>query len=669
MLFNVFVFTSSLNYDILLLYSWERRYYNLMKNSKLIISVILFMLLIGCGISANSAEIVDMGKCGTNLSWTLNDEGLLTIDGEGDMQEFSYYDDMWPDTELIKNIIISPGVTSIAPEAFIDCTQLESIHIPPSITYIGEYAFCSSKLKKVYITDVTAWCSIEFSNSYSNPLYNSGILYVNDVIVKDLTIPLGVTAINNYAFYHCISLTNVYIPNSVTEIGNNAFNFCSKMESVNIPNSVISIGDYAFCYCMELNQLSSMDNISYIGKYAFQNCNQITNFVIPNGVTSISEGTFKDCINLSNVTIHDGVTSIGNSAFSNCQSLAEIVIPESVTSIGSSAFSNCKNLKNINIPDGITTIAEALFSYCINLKEVILPQHITSIHLYAFDGCNNLTNINIPESVTEIQTGAFRHCGISSITIPKGITNIYPNTFYNCQNLKEITLPESIDFIQSNAFYNCVLLTDVYYYGSDTSWQNNVIVDSGNEYLQSATMHYLQVINPERIVLSESHTSLELYSSLKLIASIYPNNASSNTITWTSSNENIATVVDGIVTANSIGEVTITASIKGLSASCVVKIIPKQPKISELNVIKWGDFALIELIACNLPEHHKIFVAAYKENGSFSTIIPIFLDENNTAKTVMLLSGESTFKAFVWKDLLSIQPICKSVSTEIQQSL
>lgn len=53
---------------------------------------------------------------------------------------------------------------------------------------------------------------------------------------------------------------------------------------------------------------------------------------------------------------------------------------------------------------------------------------------------------------------------------------------------------------------------------------------------------------------------------------VLPSNTSFPTITWTSSNENVATVVNGTITARGKGEATITATAGGFSVTCIVTV-------------------------------------------------------------------------------------------------
>lgn len=142
-------------------------------------------------------------------------------------------------------------VTSIGSSAFSDCTSLSSITLPESLTSIRDYAFydCTS-LTAVNISDIAAWCKIEFSSTDSNPLYHGKNLYLNGTLVTDLVIPEGITSIRNYAFPYCTSRT-ITLPEGVTSIGDSAF-FCCDMTSVTIPVEMMSIDSYAFGGCYDL---------------------------------------------------------------------------------------------------------------------------------------------------------------------------------------------------------------------------------------------------------------------------------------------------------------------------------------------------------------------------------------------------------------------------------
>ena len=117
-----------------------------MKKKVVSLTLVLCMLLSFMPIIASAAT---SGTCGSNLTWTLDDNGTLTISGTGEMDNWDIYDTLTPwysNCDSIKNVIIENSVTSIGEDAFSGCRSLTSITIPNSVTSIGDSTFfyCSS---------------------------------------------------------------------------------------------------------------------------------------------------------------------------------------------------------------------------------------------------------------------------------------------------------------------------------------------------------------------------------------------------------------------------------------------------------------------------------------------------------------------------------------------
>ena len=124
--------------------------------------------------------------------------------------------------------------------------------------------------------------------------------------------------LGDYAFRGCSGLTSLTLPSGVTSIDEGAFSGCRGLTSLTIPSSVTSIGEYAFSGCSGLTSLTLPSSVTSIGEYAFYGCSGLTSVNIPSGVTSIGWGTFQGCSGLTSLSIPSSVTKIGRFAFSGC---------------------------------------------------------------------------------------------------------------------------------------------------------------------------------------------------------------------------------------------------------------------------------------------------------------------------------------------------------------
>ena len=151
--------------------------------------------------------------------------------------------------EALQNINIPSSVTQIGNYAFSKCSSLQDINIPNSVTYIGINPFLSCP--RLRLTADSSYFKV------INGLLISSDGTLISCLSKDthIHIPNSITQIGDSAFSWCKVQQSIYIPNSVTQIGDYAFGDCSSLQNINIPNSITQIGDDAFSWCTALQTI------------------------------------------------------------------------------------------------------------------------------------------------------------------------------------------------------------------------------------------------------------------------------------------------------------------------------------------------------------------------------------------------------------------------------
>lgn len=386
-------------------------------------------------------------------------------------------------------------VIGIDSNAFMNMTNLTSVSIPASMTWIGQQAFegCTN-LKTVSIpeangvTDVggAAFSGTKWLNDQPDGVvYVGKVAYLGKNVSGDISINDGAVSISEEAFLNCTVLTSVTIPNSVTYIGNSAFFSCTNLTSITIPNSV-----------------------TYIGGSAFSGSG-LTSITIPNGVTDICYDAFKGCTSLTSVTIPNSVTFIEAGAFRNCTSLTSITIPASVQTIMNGAFYGCYNLKTVTIyAPSCYLINDDAFSGCNDdLQIYVFSDYVDD---YQNGNWSNYYNAGKITGLTGGYCGATGHesdvlwtltgtspnytltisgmgdmtdyasednqpwkdyrSSITSIVIENGVTSIGDGAFAYCTGAT-ITIPTSVTTLGDNPFnqVGCVVLSTPLVDGNDNS--------------------------------------------------------------------------------------------------------------------------------------------------------------------------------------------------------
>lgn len=415
----------------------------------------------------------------------------------------------------LKSINIPNGLTDIGHLAFSYCSSLKSINIPDSVTWIGDAFSGCDGLEAVYITDLAAWCKIDFyqpnlGSFTSNPLECAGNLYLNGKLVTSIVIPKGITSINASAFEGCRSLTSVTIPDGVTSIGKFAFLNCSNLTELSVPSTLTYVGEYALTGCGDL-KCNTYRNAEYLGNGSdpyvilFDASNTIAKTIEIHPRTKIIYDCAFENGSITDITIPDRVTGIGYAAFRYCKKLKSITIPKSVSYIGKNAFTYCNSLEAVHITDikawlniefssdyDVTNplyYAHKLYLNDSLVKKLVIPEDVDSIKAWAFIGCTSLEELVIHSGVTSIRENAFRYCGgLQSISVAEGnavytsagnclvdiksgmlllgsnnsviptdgsVKDINNYAFYGCSGITAISIPDSVKTIGDNAFYGC----------------------------------------------------------------------------------------------------------------------------------------------------------------------------------------------------------------------
>lgn len=248
------------------------------------------------------------------------------------------------------------------------------------------------------------------------------------------------------------AITKIFIGPDVT-LGYRAFSNCYNLKYISLPFGLTDINQYVFYDCYSLNSVTFPKDSEAVTNlyYGFYYCFSLETVSFPSGMfTETSTYTFNSCFSLKAVTYPEVLTSIGQYAHSSCYSLKHLVLPDSLTNLGNSAFQNCYSLEDINI-DTIDDvyINTSAFSYCRGAKHAKI-NHAYSLGNSAFSYCTTMEEIELPDDLEVINGAAFRACQcLRKITFPASLTNFQGgNEVADCFSLQEIhfksTTPPSV---------------------------------------------------------------------------------------------------------------------------------------------------------------------------------------------------------------------------------
>lgn len=478
----------------------------------LLLAVCAFALVSGLALAGSS------GTCGDGVSYTLTDDGVLTVSGGGTWDSAAF--GQRPD---ILNIIIEDGVTEIGWAAFEWCENLGSVTIPDTVTQIQYYAFSN-----------------------------------------------------------CRNLSSIHIPGSVTSLGNEVFNGCDSLSEISFGgtveewNSLLAQSsnkklDYSTVTCSDGTvgpATGTLDEngvltVSGAGKYAanfdYETRQKVTKIVIGANVTYFETVDFYNFDNLTEfevdssnpfyasqdgllynkdqttlirvpgglqgaLTLSSGITTVESRAFSYCMKLTSVVLPEGVTELGYGAFWNCTTLEGLTLPSSLNKVGSESFFFNLALHHVnyagtvadwetieigygnrllclssihctdgdvpiagsigeeinytLTPEGVLTVtgagnwDSEAFKYSSTIQSVVLENGVTEIGQEAFSGCShLASAIIPDSVEAIRTRAFSTCENLQSIRIPGNVTEMGDEVFNWCYTLTEVTFGGTVEDWQ------------------------------------------------------------------------------------------------------------------------------------------------------------------------------------------------------
>ena len=338
---------------------------------------------------------VASGKCGDDLTWKLDGNGLLTISGTGAMWDYDWGETPWFSSG-VKHIVVEKGVTRLGNNAFqVKDYDVQSVSLPEGLLEIGSWAL--SNLKQ-----------------------------------RDLRLPESLTTIRDKGLY-CASAETLYLPKNVRIIEEDGLGLMTP-ETIQVdPDNPYFKVENGALYTKDGSRLLLMSVNSGIRE-----------FVIPDRVTSIDNGAFVNAYNLRKVTIGKGYTTVPQTrgAFGG-YNLEEIQVDPANTGlrdIDGVLFSKDGTIlldypssragSTYTVPEGTEKLLPYSFCYCPNLTEVVLPEGLKTMDT-ALWACQSLKTVTIPRSITSLEENAIGYLNgapVEGFTV-KGYSGSYAEAY------------------------------------------------------------------------------------------------------------------------------------------------------------------------------------------------------------------------------------------------
>lgn len=454
--------------------------------------------------------------------------------------------------------------------------------------------------------------------------------------LTDITIPASIGRLGTAAFENT-GLTHVTIPDTVQQVDPAVFQNCTELVSVKLPAGLAEIDQYMFANCTSLQYVDMPDSITKINIYAFHNCTSLTSLALPKGLTSLSVGCFEKCYNLQHVVVPPSVINFPKDddvGVYNPFKYSPVTVYVKRGSTGDRFFNN--NLAELQA----SATASGGSLKVVTLDSVADPASIDVSSLELIDAGRQISvagkfRIGSYLNVQPLTSGrdynafsakangkAFQAYDLS--LLPSGTTANGPFT---------LTVGQPDSYSSSAKLYdaNGAIATD---YSSDcftatlSALGPVALIDvkeaTGGTEVTSVTLNKWAL-------------NLKVGETGKLSATVWPDSAADKSITWSSSNTDVASVIsNGTVTAKKAGTAVITATaVNGKNASCTVTVTggTTDPDPGQPEAVVSADVALRN---AGLADRNPSFRLALKHAKNVTTVRVRFTVDASTVSVTGL---------------------------------
>lgn len=516
----------------------------------------------------------------------------------------------------LSRFVMPNSTHTIGNSAFRYCSSLTNITLSSSLNIINEYAFGECGFSKITLPESLA--NIQAG------------AFINNSHLQEITLPAILQGLGSAAFENCPALQSVKFLSTIETmtIGKNAFNLCPALSKVyitsmksfaqtNFNNAKANPANTSHRICnidgQEITDVILPEGTKYVNSNAFNGCTYIKSIVMPATMEHINDDIFMDCSALrhvycaaTDVPIFIGVNnpSTMNSVFQN----ATLHVPYSSLSDyqADSWWKRFGTIVGWNgevkvYVTGITlsqTTATLNPNNTLQLTATVSPSNASNKSVAWSSSNTSVATVSQNGLVTAMAAGeaditatAADGSGVKAVchvTVKEKVVSVQKIAFVEAPSTINIgkSLKLNVAFTPTNATNKTLSWTS-----GDTSVltvdnEGNVkgigkgtttVVATTTDGSDLSIRCYITVKRPvTSIALSKSTATMSPGRTLQLSAIVNPSDASNKNVTWSSSNESVATVSSaGKVTAVAAGEADITATAAdgtGIRAACFVTV-------------------------------------------------------------------------------------------------